>query len=155
MNDQEIIEYYEEQVARLINEAADLQNERDALAAQVELMRLEFNDARKTLQFIAGCGHDSTDKEVADAVLIESRLWISRYDDSCFKLNPKQCLAEIRAEAGEIGYYNGFKDALVIEPPLAPATGTSATIDFFAYRVEQASRYAANQYSNQVRQGGE
>lgn len=85
--------------------------DRDALAAQVELMRLEFNDARKTLQFIAGCGHDSTDKEVADAVLIESRLWISRYDDSCFRLNPQQHLAEIKADAvkafaDEIGVFS-------------------------------------------------
>lgn len=67
--------------------------------------------------------------------------------------SPQHHLAEIRAEAGEIGYYNGFKDALVIEPPLPPATGTYATVDIFAYRVEQSSRYAANQYADSIRKG--
>ena len=85
----------------------ELLAENKALVAQAELMRLEFSDARKTLQFIASCGHDSTDKEVADTVLIESRLWISRYDDSCFRLNPQQCLAEIKAEAGRAGFVAG------------------------------------------------
>jgi hypothetical protein len=66
-----------------------------------------------------------------------------------------QCLKQIQAEAGSAGYYNGFKDALIIEPPLPPATGTSATVDVFQYRIEQASRYAANQYANRIRQGGE
>lgn len=66
----------------------------------------------------------------------------------------KEFLAEIKAEAAEVAYYNGFKDALVIELPLPPATCTSATIDVFAYRVDQASRYAASQYAAKIRSTG-
>jgi hypothetical protein len=65
---------------------------------------------------------------------------------------PAACLAQVKAEAGRAGYYNGFKDALVIDPPLPPATGTYATVDVFQYRVEQASRYAAGEYAERIRQ---
>jgi len=65
----------------------------------------------------------------------------------------QQSLRQIQAEAGRAGYYNGFKDALIIDPPLPPATGTYATVDVFQYRIEQASRYAANQYAERVAKG--
>lgn len=116
----------------------ELLAENKALAAQFELMRLEFNDARRTLQFIAACGHDSTDKEVADAVLIESRLWISRYDDSCFKLNPQQCLAEIKAEAGRSGFIEGYEQC-----------HHDIDNDYISRSEPMADEYAAK-----VRQGG-
>ncbi len=67
---------------------------------------------------------------------------------------PAACLAQVRSDAGETGYYNGFKAALILDPPLPPATGTSATVDVFQYRIEQASRYAAGQYANRLLSGG-
>ena len=81
-----------------IAEAAERLEE---LMAQVEVLRREFQDARKTLQTIAGCTWDSGAEEIADVALDEAKRWVSRYDDSVLKSTPAQCLREIQAEAIE------------------------------------------------------
>ena len=86
-----------EVTAKQYAEEVDKQN--SALAAQVEALRREFQDARKTLQTIASCGADSTDAEIVDVVLDESRRWVSRYDENVLKLDPQHHLRELQAEA--------------------------------------------------------
>ena len=111
----------------------ELLAERDALASVVETLRQVDRDYKD---------NNILRYEFANKVM------------AAINSAPQQCLADIKAEAGEVAYYNGFKDALVIEPPLPSATGTSGAIDFFAYRIEQASRYAANQYAAKIRNTG-
>lgn len=116
----------------------ELLAERDALASQIENLRSLF-----PLDYLVGC----------DGFLNYPTKKYNNVVD-VFNSTPAKCLAEIKADAAEVAYYNGFKGALVIEPPLPPATCTSATIDVFAYRVDQASRYAASQYANKIRNTG-
>jgi hypothetical protein len=81
----------------------------EELQAQVEMLRREFQDARKTLQVIASCGGDSTDAEIVDVALDEARRWVSRYDDSVLKATPASCLAQVKAEAGRAGFIEASK----------------------------------------------
>jgi len=86
----------------------------EELQAQFEVLRREFQDARKTLQVIASCGGDSTDAEIVDVVLDEARRWVSRYDDSVLKATPAACLAQVKADAGRAGYQAGCSAATEI-----------------------------------------
>lgn len=111
-----------------------------ALAAQVEALRREFQDARKTLQIIASCGADSTDSEIVDVVLDESRRWVSRYDESVLKLTPQQHLAEVKAQAGRAGFIAGSEQT---------AQFITGEIGYVLPLLEAR----ASQYADKIRQG--
>jgi hypothetical protein len=122
----------------------------EELQAQVEVLKdwrrlaLQFDGQRMmAMSFLKGITEGNYDQKEIRAFLAEA------------PKSGNEHLRDIQADAGRAGYYNGFKDALVIDPPLPPATGTYATVDVFQYRVEQASRYAASQYAERIRQGGE
>lgn len=80
------------------------QHEAESLAATVEALKREFNDAKNTLQTIAGCTWDSGAEEIADIAMDESKRWVSRYDDNVLKKSPQQHLRDVRAEAGRAGF---------------------------------------------------
>ena len=71
MNQEERIEYFMAEIARLSNQVVDLQDERDALAAQnAELSRLLFAAEKQTAQLtLITLGELSLNKVRADAVL--------------------------------------------------------------------------------------
>lgn len=90
MNDKERIEYFKEQIARLSNQVVDLQNERDALAAQVERMSTFIKLSAKKREGVAE---------------VEPTFWnLLRVANE----SPQQHLAEIRAEAGRAGFVAGY-----------------------------------------------
>ena len=105
----------------------------EELQAQVEALRIEFQDAIKTLQVIASCGGDSTDAEIVDVALDEARRWVSRYDDSVLKATPAACLAQVKAEAGRAGFV--------------------ACLNFVCNNPESWAD-AANEYAERIKQGG-
>jgi hypothetical protein len=110
----------------------------NALAAQVEVLRREFQDARRTLQVIASCGGDSTDAEIVDVVLDEARRWVSRYDDSVLKLKPAACLAQVRADAGRAGFVAGYhKMHIEFVGSVAPTGSAEQLADQYAERIRQ------------------
>lgn len=87
MNDQERIEYFMAEIARLSNQVVDLQNERDDLAATVNTLKMAI---------MSNCYDDPSTSgkrlmELANAT-------------------PQQHLAQIRAKAGRAGYMRCVKD---------------------------------------------
>ena len=81
----ERIRWLSRQLEDSLDREKQLQAQASEHVAQIEALRREFQDARRTLQVIASCGADSTDAEIVDVVLGESRRWVSRYDDSVLK----------------------------------------------------------------------
>lgn len=86
MNQEQRIEYFMSEIARLSNQVVDLQDERDALMAQLTMVRKIFRDeslsASETLRKIP----------------------------FVIDLAPEQCIANLRAEAGRDGYLKGADD---------------------------------------------
>jgi hypothetical protein len=120
-----------------IAEAAERLEE---LTAQAEVLRREFQDARKTLQTIAGCTWDSGAEEIADVALDEAKRWVSRYDDSVLKSTHEQCLREIQAEAGRAGF----------------VAGADSYFDrHYDKSVSDEVLLSADKYANRIRKGGE
>lgn len=109
-----------------------LKTERDALAAQVEVLQQAITDSTR---YSAG-------SLPAD---FQWSPFLSRHTD---------CLSEIRAEAGEIGYYQVFKAGLVIDYPTPTGTQTSSAINYQKVAIEQSARVSAAKYAESIRQGG-
>ena len=65
----------------------------------------------------------------------------SDYLNRILKASPSQCLREIQAEAGLVGYFRGTDDAW------QALVGTSSP--------EQMTAHLATQYAERIRQGGE
>jgi hypothetical protein len=125
------------------NELEALKAERDALVAQVEILKNAGNEVYDELQQWALTeSHKETDKAF--------RLWLKAR-----KQSPQQHLAEIRADASVSGYYQGFKDGLVIECPRPDGTNTASPINYQQVAIENAARMRTSQYAAKVRQGGQ
>lgn len=77
------------------------------------------------------------------------------YKEHCELWKQRQHIDEIRAEAAERGYYQGFKDGLVIECPRPDGTNTASAVNYQQVAVENAARIRAEQYSLTIRNGGE
>lgn len=92
MNDQERIEYFKSEIARLSNEVVSLLDERDELKAQVEQLREQLEYMAQ--QHRCGCGHPACNRcydDKQNAIVLEA--------------TPAQCLAvhdaEIKSQAVE------------------------------------------------------
>lgn len=86
MNQEQRIEYFMSEIARLSNQVVDLQNERDALAAQVEALRDKLSEVVALLD---------VDGMTAVQWLLDNCPEI----ESLINIEPEQHLAEIRAQA--------------------------------------------------------
>lgn len=146
---QEIARKSADFIKKLISERDAALAQNAELVAQVEATKSAYQNLCGAISDMDDCESDTDEMETAIGAVFHAM----RNGYNSFYATPAYCLRDIQTEAGRAGYYQGFKDALVIEPPLPPSTGTSATIDVFAYRVEQASRYAANQYAERVKAG--
>ena len=106
-------------------EIMQLKAERDALAAQVEALREVANDA---IHFASA----RKDKVCADPMFVMQQL------QNRINATPQQHLAEIRAEAGQAGYAEGYQ------------------VGFQTGRIGASNRggSASNEYAAKVRQGG-
>lgn len=106
--------------------AETCKNERDSLAAQVAGIKDEISDFLAALDGMLMA--DLSSEEIADD--LEKRL--SNYDV------PQQHLAEIRAQAGRAGYLQGIADY------------QQAEAEYKDFWIDTA----ANQYADNIRQGG-
>lgn len=86
MNQEQRIEYFMSEIARLSNQVVDLQDERDALAAQVEALRREIQSAADWFSAY----WPELNKAQCDRI---------RQMDSVAKATPQQHLANLRAWA--------------------------------------------------------
>lgn len=110
-----------------------LENERDALAAQVAAYKERSSELYKLCDELID--HLRYNKAERDEVFNEfwSKQEVIKYVPS----EPQQCLAEIKAEAGRAGYLAGVDEwAMVCQGD------------------EDACNNAADQYAAKVRQGG-
>lgn len=131
MTQEQRIEYFMSEIARLSNQVVDLQDERDALAAQVEALRSQLQVAHDCVTCADETGYV---QDVGFVDLEQVALEISRV----LALTPQQHLAEIRAEAGRVGFVAGA---------VAMERRQVFTEDFNLSN-------AANQYADSIRQEG-
>lgn len=125
------MEYMEQQMQNQIeygmSEAVRCYERIAELEAQVE--HLCYQITKIALCYDNNTGHEPS-LSVFHRALDEAQEFIEKA--------PQQCLAEIRAEAGRAGYLQGHLDAM----------GDTDEID------KEHAEYRANQYAEQIRQGG-
>lgn len=109
---------------------------RDALAAQVAIVKTAYGDLVGAINNL-----DDTDTDSEEIIDEMWGLVFSVMQDgwNSFSREPQQCLAEIKAEAGRAGYLQGMLDAL--SGPSGKEIG--------------AAFFRADEYADEVRQGGE
>lgn len=112
----------------------ELLAERDALAAQVAAYKERSSELYKLCDELID--HLRYNKAERDEVLNE--FWNKQEAIKHVPSDPLQCLAEIKAEAGLVGYFRGTDDAW------QDLTGGPSP--------EQMTAHRAIEYSNQVRQ---
>lgn len=124
MNQEQRIEYFMSEIARLSNQVVALQDERDALAAQVE----ELRKAIEPVNDMANRLPEWSKEDRCHSDELEKAL----------EMTPQQHLAEIRAQAGRDGYLQGHLDAAG---------------DDVGEWSRKHSEYHAKQYADSIRRG--
>jgi hypothetical protein len=108
-----------------------------ALVAQSDLLNAHL----KRMQVFAA-KYITPNGRVGDAEFIEQMIYLlDGPEQRKAQATPQQCLREIQAEAGLVGYFRGTDDAW------QALVGTSSP--------EQMTAHLATQYAERIRQGGE
>lgn len=108
MTQEQRIEYFMSEIARLSNQVVDLQDERDALAAQVEALKLIVAAHERELPNLLN-------KSNEDKLYLPLSVAMNTIVDAQ-ELRQKE-ITKIRAEAGWVGFVRGYESFSLSHEP--------------------------------------
>lgn len=126
MTQEQRIEYFMSEIARLSNQVVELQDERDALAAHVEALRMAIYN-------VVHASRNNSGNEPSLSVYHKA------INDAYAAWNaaPQQHLAEVKAQAGRAGFVAGAQSMKLA----------------FQYGGSYSTEQKADKYADSIRQG--